>query len=519
MIKAFFLGITGSALLLATTAHADQLIAESENIVLYGDVNPRQAKETVEKMEVYRKLIMTLGGVKPIADKKKLTIYAFENDSAIRKFTGINGIAGVYTHGYDGPVMITTLAGSDNQNSFDNQVALHEYSHHVLHGYMDTAYPRWYDEGFANYLSTFTLRDGTIQIGRAAAKHAQGLMRGGPDWVDVEDVIGAIRVYPFADKGRKRGVLLNQFYAQGWLYVHYLHSNKELSPRLGDYLNLVNSGVEPIKAFEQGFGISPQEFHKAARKYFRDNKFKVQQFQPKAEFMDVKVKRKRLSKPELSMKMALGQRAFLSKRNASDYAKKLNSYESEKGQTAQSLSARASYFITKEDYDQALTYSQSALAKAPNSVESLRVVGDVYFHKSNHEAFKDLKDADPRVFKVNDDMKKSISYFERALRQNDEDYASVTHLVSLYGVSDIPLTSAARNAALVFEEIYWDSNDVSGTLDLANIHMKSGKISEACEYFITAKLQAENDPKKEKSRLYNRVKLMKPDFSDKCDLS
>jgi len=408
MFKKLLLGISGSVLLMASSAHADPLMAESENIILYGDVSPKQAKETVQKMEIYRKLIMTLGGITPTADKKKLTIFAFKDDSSIRKFTGINGIAGVYTHGYDGPIMMTTLAGSNKQDSFNNQVALHEYSHHVLHGYMKTAYPRWYDEGFANYLSTFTLKDGTIQIGRAAAKHAKGLMRGGPDWVDVEDVISAIRVYPFSDKGRKRGLLLNQFYAQGWLYVHYLHSNKELSPRLGDYLELVNSGVEPIKAFEDGFGISPKEFHAAARKYFRDNKFQVQQFQPKAEFMDVKVKRKRLTKPELNMKMALGQRAFLRKKNAGEYSKKLNSYES-------------------------------------------------------------------GVFTLNDDMKKAVQYFETALRQNDEDYTSVTHMVSLYGASDIPVTPAARNAALAFEEVYWDSNDVSGTLDLANIHMKSNK--------------------------------------------
>lgn len=519
MLKKLLLGISGSILLMASPALAEPIMAESENIVLYGDVSPSHAKQTVEKMEIYRKLIMTLGGIKATPDKQKLTIYAFKNDSDLRKFTGMGGIAGVYTHGYDGPMMMTPLAGSNKQNSFNNQVALHEYSHHVLHGYMDTAYPRWYDEGFANYLSTFTLKDGTIQIGRAAAKHAEGLMRGGPDWVDVEDVISAIRVYPFSDKGRKRGLLLNQFYAQGWLYVHYLHSNKELSPRLGDYLSLVNSGVEPIKAFEQGFGISPKEFHIAAKKYFRDNKFKVQQFQPKPEFMAVKVKRKRLTKPELNMKMALGQRAFLSKRTAKDYAKKLDAYESENGQTVQSLAARASYFITTEEYDEAVTYSQAALARGPNSVEALRIVGDAYFHKSHSDAFKDLEDNQPTIFTLNEDMKKAVQYFEKALRQNDEDYASVTHMVSLYGASDIPVTSAARKAALVFEEIYWDSNDVSGTLDLANIHIKSGKNTQACEYFKTAKSQAENNPKKEKSRLYSRVKLMEPSFSGKCDLS
>lgn len=508
-----------SLFVVASVAHADPLMAESENIILYGDVNPKQAKETVEKMEIYRKLIMTLGGVKPTADKNKLTIYAFDNDSELRKFTGMGGIAGVYTQGYDGPIMMTPLAGSDKQNSFNNQVALHEYSHHVLHGYMDTAYPRWYDEGFANYLSTFTMREGTLQVGRAAAKHARGLMRGGPKWVDVEDVISAIRVYPFADKGRKRGIMLNQFYAQSWLYVHYLHSNRELSSRLGPYLELVNSGVEPVKAFEDGFGVSAQDFHDAARKYFEDDKFKVQQFQPKAEFMAVNVKRKRLSKPQLNMKMALGQRSFLGKNTVNSYGKKLSSFESEAGQTAQSLSARASYYINKQEFDEAVSYANSALAQDPNGLEPLRVMGDVYFHKSHDLKFEELEDTDPRTFELNEDMIKSIQYFEAALRQNDEDYTSVTHMMSIYGASDIPVTAAARYAAIVYEDAYWDANDVSGTLNLSNILIKSGKISQACEYFSTAKKQAETDPNKDKYSLYNRVKLMQPTFSEKCDLS
>ena len=519
MIRRLLLGIAGSVLLLASTAHADPIMAESENIVLYGDVNPKQAKETVEKMEIYRKLIMTLGGVKPIADKQKLTIFAFDNDSQLRSFTGMGGIAGVYTHGYDGPIMMTPLSDSRKQDTFQNQVALHEYSHHVLHGYMTTAYPRWYDEGHANYLSTFIMRDGTLQVGRAAAKHARELMPGRLKWVDVEDVISAIRVYPFADKGRKRGMMMNQFYAQSWLYVHYLHSDKQLSSRLGNYLDLINTGTEPLKAFEQGFGISPQEFHKAAKKYFENDEFKVQQFQPKPEFLKVDVKRKRLSKAELDLKMALGQRSFLSKKTLSSYRKKLNNYEQEAGQTGQSLSARASYFINSQEFDQAITYAEAALAKDPGGIEPLRVMGDVYFHKSHDLKFEELEDTDPRIFELNDDMKKSIQYFEMALRKNDEDYMSVNHMMSIYGASDIPVSPAARLAAVVYEEVFWDANDVSGTLDLSNVYRKSGKIAQACEYFRTAKKQAENDPNKDKYSLFNRVKLMEPNFSGQCDLS
>ncbi|MDG2360959.1 MAG: hypothetical protein P8L81_01180, partial [Hellea sp.] len=44
------------------TANTAPLKAESKNIILYGDVSPKIAKQTLEKMEIYRRLIMTLGG-------------------------------------------------------------------------------------------------------------------------------------------------------------------------------------------------------------------------------------------------------------------------------------------------------------------------------------------------------------------------------------------------------------------------------------------------------------------------
>jgi len=519
-MKTVFLSVVATlSLAVATAAQADPIKVESENIIFYGDASPKLGKQVVEKMEIYRKLIMTLSGIDPQPDKQKLTIYAFDDVPDLAKFAGMRGVAGVYTQGFDGPLMITPLKGALDQDSFNNQVALHEYSHHILHGYMDRAFPRWYDEGFANFLSTFTLEDGTIQLGRAAAKHARGLMRGGPKWVDIEDVIGAIRVYPFADRGSKRGILLNQFYAQSWLYVHYLYSNKELNMRLGDYLDRLDAGEEPISAFENGFGITTKEFHKAAKRYFKDDEFIVQQFQPPAEFLTIPMSVKRISKPELDLQMALGQRSFLSKRTLNAYAKKLNSYETKVGQTPQSLAARASYFINKEDYEKAEQYAMGALGQDRNSVEALRMVGDTFFHKSHAEEFKDLEDTEPRIFMLNEDMKKSISYFEMALAQSPTDYTSVTHMISIYGSSDIPLTSAARASAKIFERTYWKPDNITGSLDLANIHRKDGKIASACNYFETASQQAKTAENSDKSPLTNRVKLMAEKFKSFCAVS
>ena len=506
----------------STSVNAAPLKAESKNIILYGDVSPKIAKQTLEKMEIYRRLIMTLGGLDPyIDDEEKITIYAFDNGAQLRSFAGARGVAGLYTSDYEGhPMMLTTIASNEKQNSFDNQVMLHEYSHHILHYYMDGAYPRWYDEGHANYLSCFKmLEDNVLEMGSACAKHAQGIMKGGFKWVDIEDVISSIRVYPFSNKsGRKRGMMMNQFYAQSWLYVSYLQANTKLNRRLGAYLELIRDGDDPIESFEEGFGVKAKDFHKAAKKYFESDKFSVQQYRPGPDFFKVKVSRKKLSAGEVNMQMALGQRNFLKKSTLSSYVKKINSYEKEFGQTSESMNARSLYYQHKENYDDAIKYAQSALGLERDNINSLRMLGDIYFHKSHDSKFEELEDTEPRLYTLNEDLEISINHFETVLKYNDEDFTSTDHLLRIYGSSDIPLTSAARNAAIVYEEVHDKGFDPSQTLNLANVYLKSGKLTAACKYFETVKKQAETDPDKDKYSLFNHVELLKPSFEEQCEI-
>ena len=499
------------------------LKAESKNIILYGDVSPKIAKQTLEKMEIYRRLIMTLGGLDPyIDDEEKITIYAFDSGAQLRSFVGNRGVAGLYTSDYEGrPMMATTIASNEKQNSFDNQVMLHEYSHHVLHYYMEGSYPRWYDEGHANYLGCFKMYEGNVlEMGSACAKHARGIMKGGFKWVDIEDVISSIRVYPFSDKsGRKRGMMMNQFYAQSWLYVSYLQANTKLNRRLGAYLELIRDGNDPIEAFEEGFGVKAEDFHKAAKKYFESGKFSVQQYRPGPDFFKVKVSRKKLSTGELNMQMAKGQRNFLrNKSTRPAYAKKINSFEKEFGQTAESLNARSLYHQYNENFDDAISYAKSALGLHPDNVNSLRVLGDAYLSKSHSSKFEELDDTEPRLFTLNDDLETSIKYFETILEQNDEDFTSVSRLLLIYGSSDIPLTAAARNAALVYEEVHDKGLNVLNTLFLANVYLKSGKIKSACEYFEVAKNESETSNDYKDTPLLNHVQLLNPSFEEQCEI-
>ena len=520
--KTSFLILSILILFYSTSVNAAPLKAESKNIILYGDVSPKIAKQTLEKMEIYRRLIMTLGGLDPyIDDEEKITIYAFDNGAQLRSFVGLRGVAGLYTSDYEGrPMMATTIASNEKQNSFDNQVMLHEYSHHVLHYYMEGSYPRWYDEGHANYLGCFKMYEGNfLEMGSACAKHARGIMKGGLKWIDIEDVISSIRVYPFSDKsGRKKAMMMNQFYAQSWLYVSYLQSNTQLNRRLGSYLDLIRGGNDPIEAFEEGFGMKAKDFHKAAKKYFESGKFSVQQYRPGPDFLKVKVSRKKLSAGELNLQMALGQRNFLREKSTRPaYAKKINSFEKEFGQTSESLNARSLYHQYTENFDDAISYAKSALGLDPDNINSIRVLGDAYLSKYGSK-FEELDDTEPRLFTLNDDLETSIKYFETILEQNDEDFISVSRLLLIYGSSDIPLTAAARNAALVYEEVHDKGFNPLQTLNLANVYLKSGKIKSACKYFEVAKNEAETSKLYKDTPLLNQVQLLKPSFEEQCEI-
>lgn len=194
------------------TVFAQTLEVKSKNIVFVGDVSETEGRELVKTLEIYRSTILALTNTKNKPDRVPLKVYGFRNAKNLQKFTNLRGIAGIYKSGIDGPLFATiTDKGSLDPKDFNTQVAFHEYSHHVLHGLSRDNYPRWYDEGFANYLSTFQVKDGVITIGLPYVQHAKWLKTA--RWMKAKNVFSAIDYYP-------RHGSLTMFYAQSWLYVH-----------------------------------------------------------------------------------------------------------------------------------------------------------------------------------------------------------------------------------------------------------------------------------------------------------
>jgi tetratricopeptide (TPR) repeat protein len=67
----------------------------------------------------------------------------------------------------------------------------------------------------------------------------------------------------------RSGEAMNMFYAQSWLMVHYMFSTPERQRAFSAYMRALNTGADPVEAFEAAFAMSADEFKNALSEYMR----------------------------------------------------------------------------------------------------------------------------------------------------------------------------------------------------------------------------------------------------------
>jgi len=235
----------------------------TDNFIIRTDVERERAVALATDLEKYRFTVGYLSGIdtRDVASVP-VTVYAFGETDNYHRTTGAYGTLGVYMARASGPLAMLTLEDPEEKwQSTGRQVLFHEYSHHVLHQFSPLDYPRWYDEGFAEYLSTMEFDGDHAVIGHATLGWAP-LLKRTADWVKAFEIIdsrgrymGHIGTNVMRDPRRGKGGMRMQ-YAQGWLMVHYLHSKQRLQQGIPRYLQQINrADVDDEQVFRDAFGI------------------------------------------------------------------------------------------------------------------------------------------------------------------------------------------------------------------------------------------------------------------------
>ena len=493
---------------------------ESENIMLYGDVRPDLAMERVQQWETYRKMVYALSGIaNPPADPNRLTIFAFNRVSDLQDFTDNRGIGGVYTQGIDGPIFLTSLNQNYNEGDYSSQTGFHEYTHHILNAVVREGFPRWYDEGFANYLATMQIDGDTVTVGDPSAAHLVRMKEGRADFIDPETVLNAISFYPSMSRREARKGGMTSFYGQSTLYVHYLLSNPEYRTKLPEYLKLISTpGVDPLDAFEDAYGISIDDFHSDARQYYRKDEYVVTVYQPGPDIMEADAKIERISEETLARMQIPARLEFLTDGNASDFNRELmKAYQEDPGNTL-TTAGLVTIDVQAERYDDAVSRAEDTLAANPTDRYALlaaagaRMMRVTAPHNEEH-------DDDFAPYPMHEDLKVAAQRYETVFEEDPLDYYAVRSLASMYGMSDMPVPEAAFNAARVLDLRYMDNFNPFWGLQIATIYAKKGFELDACDFYQKAVDSTSDFKDRELGSFKGYLEWFGENYGQSCQLS
>jgi tetratricopeptide (TPR) repeat protein len=419
-------------------AWAKPIRIQSDNFTFIGDVREKDGQELIIELEQYRNAILQLLGLTPNLEPIRVRIYAAKSTKELQLLTGMQGIGGVYRTTMDGPIFILNAKKGFSRGNQARHIALHEYTHHLLAAYADDFYPRWYNEGFANYLSTFEVnKDGGLVIGRPYNPYAYALS--GPYWMPTGVLVNSIRHYPFkAGTKPPKGISdQDRFYAQSWLAVHYLQMTKTEVSKTRKYIDFLNGENRPKDMFTQAFGYTPEDFHKKLKAYYKKNRFNVATVQPTFDINTNPLETQLLKKNEIEFHRAESMRIFSGLGVTIDENLKQYDKAAEKlGSNAHIFAGKAELFARNKEWTQAISLIDQALALDSEDGKINMIAGNIYVHK-NREA--DVPDAA--------EIKKARIYLKKALiKDGDNLNAHFNYAQSFQVLRDTPNKQAVASA-------------------------------------------------------------------------
>lgn len=236
---------------------------KSSHFRLYSDLAKPKVEKVLLDFEVFRATLVEVLHLDPNADFIPVDIYVFKSKKDFAKIAANSRTAGFFSDSFRGPAMVV---GPGELGQAGLNILYHEYLHYLLRVNSSFRYPRWFDEGTAEFYSSLTYDQDSVIIGklidRRAGKYANSNL------LDLKSLLTRTNVL----SGTRKKI--SQYYATSWMFVHFLHFSsangfEDYSGSLTKFLNLYNKGVAPLTAFEQSFSVSLEVLQKQLDRYNR----------------------------------------------------------------------------------------------------------------------------------------------------------------------------------------------------------------------------------------------------------
>ena len=248
-LKAILSAALLGASALASPAHAEWMEATSDHFIVYGDMRPNEAKDFAEQLERIDKLLRSVTNTPDTAAERsnKVPVYFVPDMSTVERLIGRQGVGGFYVPHAQGSLAVTPRRLTQISEYMQPQgVLFHEYTHAILISGAKVAYPKWLNEGLAEFFGTIQPKpDGSLILGGLPL--IRGFALAEQNQMSSEELLTADqRKLSQEDEGH--------LYARAWATIHMLMLDKDRAGQLDKYMQLLQSGVPSLDAGRRAFG-------------------------------------------------------------------------------------------------------------------------------------------------------------------------------------------------------------------------------------------------------------------------
>ena len=240
----------------------------TKNFLMLGNASEKEIKNVGLKLEQFREAFTHIFPNVRFNTPVPTTVIVFKNDSSYASFKPSPNLAGYFQPGQDVNYITLTTETRGEQDPFS--VIFHEYTHLLVNNTFTNA-PVWFNEGLAEYYSTFSItEDQKIVIGAPISSHVYRLRES--KMLPLKTLFEVDQKSPHYNERNKQTI----FYAESWALMHYLIVGKagKVEP-LGKFLELVDAKVPMDQAFQQAFGVPFETMEKDLRNYIKQDRYAI----------------------------------------------------------------------------------------------------------------------------------------------------------------------------------------------------------------------------------------------------
>jgi tetratricopeptide (TPR) repeat protein len=243
----------------------------SRNFLVIGNGSEKDNQNVALKLEQFRDAISQMFPRIVTSSPVPTTVIVFKSDSSYRPFKANSTNAGYFQPGPDVNYITLTTDVQGSQDPFT--IIFHEYTHLLVNNTIRNA-PTWFNEGLAEYFSTFSITgDQRVQIGRPIASHVYLLRQ--VRMLPLKTLFQVDPKSPYYNERAKQSI----FYAQSWALTHYLilHQDQRRAEQVARFIDLM-SAQEPIeKAFTKAFNTTFEVMESELREYVKQDRHRMMQ--------------------------------------------------------------------------------------------------------------------------------------------------------------------------------------------------------------------------------------------------